>query len=106
MTRVFADLLSDAARNARPRAVLKVRSWAEDGFVCVSIFDAGRVIPKDRLDRVFDPYPGSGEDGNAGGPGLGAASEIVRNHRGEIRVRSGDGIGTTFTVHVPVVKEG
>lgn len=105
MTRVFADLLADAARAARAPAVVRVRSWLADGYICVSVGDAGREIPKDRLDRVFDAFSPAGENGEEESLGLSVACDVVRKHGGEIRVRSRSGKGTTFTVLVPLVKE-
>jgi signal transduction histidine kinase len=105
LTRAFADLLSDAARHARVPGVVRVRSWLADGYVRVSVGDAAREIPKDRLAHVFEPFSPSGDDERDTGLGLSAAFDTVRKHGGEIRVRSGPGKGTTFTVSVPLVKE-
>jgi two-component system NtrC family sensor kinase len=83
MTRVFQDLLVNAARSAGSRGTVTLRSWQEDGFVCVSVGDTG------------------GEDGSD----LTIARDIVRKHGGEVRVRREPGSGTTRTVLVPVVME-
>ncbi len=104
MTRAFTDLLANAARSVRAPGVVRVRSWIEDGSICVSVGDPGREIPQERLHRVFEPFSRAGEDGAEEGLGLSVACDIVRSHGGEIRVRSGSGKGTTFVVTVPVVK--
>lgn len=104
MTRAFEDLLAHAARSVRVPGAVRVRSWLADGFICVSVGDDGREIPKERLGEVFEPFPREGENGERGGLGLSVAYDIVRNHDGEIRVRSGPGKGTTFVVTVPLVK--
>ncbi len=104
MTRVFTDLLSDAARAVRAPGVVRVRSWLEDGSIRVSIGDAGREIPEEGLGRVFEPFSRAREDGPREGLALSVAYDIVRNHGGEIRVRSGAGKGTTFVVTIPLVK--
>jgi two-component system NtrC family sensor kinase len=105
MTRVFTDLLLDAARAVRDGGVVTVRSWLTDGYVCIAIGDAGREIPKERLDRILEPFSTEGENGPEEGLGLSVAYDIVRKHEGEIRVRSESGKGTTFTVLVPLVTE-
>ncbi|MBE0603249.1 MAG: PAS domain-containing protein [Deltaproteobacteria bacterium] len=108
MTRVFSDILTDAARAARAPGVVRVRSWLADGFICVSVGDAGREMPQESLERVFEPFSRAGENGREEGPGLGlsVASDIVRKHGGDIRVRSGPGKGTTFIATIPLVKGG
>jgi two-component system NtrC family sensor kinase len=105
MTRVFTDLLHDAARAVREGGSVTVRSWLAEGYVCVVVADAGREIPKARLDRIFEPFSAEPGDGQEGGLGLSVAYDIVRKHGGEIRVRSESGKGTAFTVLVPLVKE-
>lgn len=107
LTRAFSDLLRDAARSVRKGGAVTVRSWVEDGCIRVSIGDAGREIPDVRLGRIFEPFPDAAECGMGEGAGLGlsVARDIVGRHGGEIRVRSGRGDGTEFTVSVPLVKE-
>ncbi len=83
MTKVFQDLLVNAARSAGSRGTVTVRSWREDGYVCVSV----------------------GDTGWEGGSDLTVARDIVRKHAGEVRVRRDPGSGTTYTVLIPVVKE-
>ncbi len=104
MTRAFRNLLVHAANAHGTRGVVTVRTWPEGGFVCVSIGDSGQGIPRDRLDRIFDPYFGAGETGGEEGLSLSIANDIVGKHDGEIQVRSEPGEGTTFTVRIPVVE--
>jgi two-component system NtrC family sensor kinase len=108
MTRVFSDILTDAARAARAPGTVRVRSWLADGFICVSVGDSGREMPNERLERIFEPFPRAGETGREEETGLGlsVAYDIVRKHGGDIRVRNGPGKGTTFVVTVPLVKGG
>jgi len=105
VTRAFADLLRDAARSVREGGAVTARSWTEGGYVCVAIHDAKRVIPGERLGRVFEPFSPAPGSRPAEGLGLSVAYDIVRKHNGEIRVGSVPGKGTTYTVLIPLVKE-
>jgi len=105
MIRALRTLLSHAAAAHETRGAVTVRTWPEAGFVCVSIADTGREIPKDRLDRIFDPYFSARGAEVAEGLDLSIAYDIVGKHNGEILVQSGPGEGTTYTVRVPVVEE-
>jgi signal transduction histidine kinase len=72
--------------------------------------DTGTGIPADKLPRIFDPYftTKSGPDETGmGGTGLGLSScrKIIEAHHGRIRVDSTMGIGTQFTIKLPVVKK-
>jgi nitrogen fixation/metabolism regulation signal transduction histidine kinase len=54
-------------------------------------------------DKIFEPFFTTKEVGKGMGLGLAIVYEIVVEHGGEIRVHSGQGIGTTFVVLLPHV---
>lgn len=72
--------------------------------------DTGGGIPQEKLRRIFDPFfsTKSGPDSSGkGGTGLGlsACRNIIEAHRGRIRVESKVGVGTAFTIKLPVYKK-
>jgi two-component system, NtrC family, sensor kinase len=105
MSRAISRLLLHATHASEPRGTVTVRSWPEDGFVCVSVTDSGPPIPEERLERIFDPFYAARETGDVEKLGLSIAHDIVGKHQGEIRVSSAPGRGTTFTVRIPVVAD-
>jgi len=102
---VFRNLLLNAAHAIEGQGVVTVRSWREDGFLCVSVADTGCGIPAENLDRVFDPFFTTRETGRGAGLGLSIACDNVYRHGGTIAVRSEVGRGATFTVRIPIVEE-
>jgi signal transduction histidine kinase len=102
---VFRNLLLNAAHAIEGQGVVTVRSWREDGSVCVSVADTGCGIPEENLDRVFDPFFSTREAGRGAGLGLSIACDNVYRHGGNITVRSEVGRGATFTVRIPIVEE-
>lgn len=66
----------------------------------VTIADTGQGIPADRLSRIFDPFFTTKEKGM--GLGMAITHRIIEDHKGTIDVRSEEGLGTTFTVHLPL----
>lgn len=72
-------------------------------YVNICISDTGVGIPRDKLDKVFDPYFTT----KATGSGLGLAStySIVKKHDGHIRIESKVGKGTTVCVYLPASTE-
>ena len=105
MSQVFLNLLVNAAHAVEDQGVITVRSWAEDGYVCVSVADTGRGIPEANMNRIFDTFFTTKEVGKGAGLGLNIAYDIVKKHNGEITVSSEPGKGTVFTVRIPEVEE-
>jgi len=71
-------------------------------YVKISVTDQGVGIPKDHLDRIFDPYFTTKPDGN--GLGLSMSYSIIREHNGYIEVESEVGIGSTFSIYLPATE--
>jgi two-component system NtrC family sensor kinase len=105
MNQVFMNLLVNAAHAIEQQGVITVRSWEEDGYVCISVADTGQGIPEANLNRIFEPFFTTKEVGKGTGLGLSITYDIVKKHNGEITVRSEPGKGTVFTVRIPVVEE-
>ncbi len=74
------------------------RAWYAE--VCVS--DTGEGIPVENLQAVFDPFFTTKPQGS--GLGLSIVYRIIEEHRGDIRVESEVGEGTTFTMLLPIEK--
>ncbi|MGB5849433.1 MAG: ATP-binding protein, partial [Ignavibacteriaceae bacterium] len=72
-------------------------------FVEIKISDTGSGISNEDLPRIFEPfYTTKGNKGT--GLGLSVTWGIIDNHNGTINVESKVGSGTTFTIHIPVLK--
>jgi nitrogen-specific signal transduction histidine kinase/ActR/RegA family two-component response regulator len=70
-----------------------------DPRVRLSIRDEGTGIPAKIIDRIFDPYFTTKQNGS--GLGLAVAHGVVNRHGGFIRVDSAPDVGTTFTIVLP-----
>jgi PAS domain S-box-containing protein len=68
-------------------------------YIKITVKDQGFGIPKDFLQKIFDPYFTTKKKGS--GLGLTIAYSIVKKHDGYISVESTLGIGTTFTIYLP-----
>ncbi|MCP4633528.1 MAG: PAS domain S-box protein [candidate division Zixibacteria bacterium] len=69
-------------------------------YVRIEIRDEGTGIPKEYLQRIFDPYFTTKQTGS--GLGLATTYSIIKNHNGHIVVESKSGEGTSFCIHLPV----
>jgi PAS domain S-box-containing protein len=73
---------------------------ADDAEVRISVEDTGTGIPEESLGKIFEPYYTTKESGT--GLGLTITFKIIREHQGEINVSSKLGVGSTFTISLPV----
>src|SRR5690606_15647446 len=79
-----------------------LRGWLEDGEAVVEVSDDGAGIPAEVQSRIFDPFFTTKPQGKGTGLGLAIVRDIVEEHRGTIEVKSEVGVGTTFTVRLPL----
>jgi signal transduction histidine kinase len=94
---VQTEVVSDDSVSAR-----KNENAAQ--FVLTTIADTGTGIPENLQESIFDPFFTTKPDGKGAGLGLSSASEIVRQHKGHIKVQSAPGAGTKFRVYLPVME--
>ncbi len=98
--RMFLNLFSNAIDAMGPKGELTVElSPTGDASVKIVVRDTGSGIPADLLEKIFDPFVTTKDKGT--GLGLSIIYNIVRNHHGRIDVDSREGVGTTFTIHLP-----
>lgn len=77
----------------------------ESGHIRLTVADTGKGIPKDEIERLFDPLAQSDDnddDGAGVSAGLTLVQQIVQSMNGTMAVDSELGRGTTFTINFPV----
>ncbi|MCP4023478.1 MAG: PAS domain S-box protein, partial [Desulfobacteraceae bacterium] len=71
-------------------------------YILLSIRDTGPGIEPAIMERIFDPYFTTQEQGESTGMGLTVVQNIIKSHQGGISVESEQGKGTAFKVYFPV----
>ncbi len=72
-----------------------------DDYICVRVSDTGAGMSPETKAKIFDPFFTTKHTGH--GLGLAAVLGIVKSHKGSISVKSELGVGTTFSVWLPLV---
>lgn len=100
---VFVNLFLNAAQAMAPggRLFVSTRLQPDGKMVDIIIRDTGKGIQPEYLPHIFDPFFSTKEAGGTG-LGLSVSYSIIKNHGGNIRAESRPGIGTTFTIQMPV----
>lgn len=109
LRQIIMNLLSNGI-NYTPeggRVSLKIEGLGDD-YIRVQIADSGIGIPKKDLPRIFERFyrVDKARSRSSGGTGLGLSivKHLVELHKGTISVTSAVGVGTTFTIELPVLQ--
>jgi PAS domain S-box-containing protein len=109
ISQVFLNLLINAAQAIDEGDVqgneIRVRTWVEGDHACAEVSDTGRGIPREEMDRIFEPFFSTKGVGEGSGLGLAICRDIVTGLGGKIDVTSEVGRGSRFTVRLPVRAE-
>jgi len=73
--------------------------------VKIDIRDTGIGIPKENLNKLFNPFFTTKEKGKGVGLGLSVVHGIIGKHKGKIDVKSEANVGTTFTIYLEAMIE-
>jgi len=108
MEQVFLNIILNAADAMNGAGTLTVRTRSEKNWVIVDFEDTGRGMSEEILDKIFDPFFTTKDSTEGSGMGLGLALTygIVKNHDGDIQVKSIIGKGTTFRIMLPLQRPG
>lgn len=91
------------AKDAMPDGgELGIKTFAEDGNFIIEISDTGKGIKKQDIPKIFDPFFTTKDVGKGTGLGLSICYGIINAHKGKISVSSNIGVGTIFTIKLPL----
>jgi PAS domain S-box-containing protein len=102
LNQVFLNILNNARQAISDKGTITIETYVANKKVHIAISDTGVGISPDDIKKVFDPGFTTKGVGVGTGLGLSICYQIIQEHRGEIRVESEKGKGTTFTVILPM----
>jgi len=104
LRQILSNLLSNAIKYSPPSSTVQMTASCQKGAVIFQIEDSGIGIPLEDQQRLFDPFHRANNVGTIPGTGLGMAivKKSVDLHGGQITVNSKVGVGTVFTVTMPL----
>lgn len=107
LSQVLLNLLQNAIKYSPDGGPIQVKMTRTASEVALSVTDHGMGIPADAVPHLFERFyrapPVRSEHISGMGIGLYVVGEIVALHGGEITVSSTEGVGSTFTVRLPII---
>jgi PAS domain S-box-containing protein len=109
LAQVFSNLLTNSAKYTEPGGRIWLTAERRGGEASVSVWDTGIGIPAGSLASIFDMFSQVDRslERSTGGLGIGLSlvKGLVEMHGGTVTAESaGDGMGSTFTVTLPVLE--
>ncbi|MCG8511047.1 MAG: ATP-binding protein [Rhodospirillales bacterium] len=104
---VFQNLIHNAVKYSADGKVVQVVAREEDGnILAISVADQGEGIPAEHIPRLTERFyrVDKARSRALGGTGLGLAivKHILNRHQGRLHIDSEVGVGSTFTVNLPI----
>jgi two-component system phosphate regulon sensor histidine kinase PhoR len=119
LTQLFQNLIDNAIKYGRTGTAVRVSCWREPvelpgrrsggrPSLAIAVIDEGEGIAREHLPRLTERFYriDKARSRDIGGTGLGLAivKHIVSRHRGRLSVDSTPGVGSIFTVHLPLAE--
>jgi signal transduction histidine kinase len=84
------------------KGIVSVTCTQKDFYVDLRIEDTGAGIQPSQINRIFDPYFTTKQAQSGTGLGLYITKKVIEDHNGSIKVESTPGVGTVFTIRLPL----
>ncbi|AEE90518.1 Histidine kinase [Tepidanaerobacter acetatoxydans Re1] len=102
LIQILINLIQNSIEAMKTGANLSIKAYAKDKTTCiVEIKDEGIGIRQDDIDKIFNPFFSTKENGT--GLGLYITKKIINNYGGSIYLESTEGKGTTFYLEFPLI---
>jgi PAS domain S-box-containing protein len=100
MKQAFLNLIKNAIAAMPDGGKLLIKTETEDTDVKITVADTGTGISDENITKIFEPYFTTKDNGS--GLGLTLVYKIIREHQGEINVKSAPGEGASIIITLPV----
>ncbi len=106
LQQVFFNIIHNALDVMPDGGDIRIQSQCDSGeMVYISISDSGPGISKEHMKKMFEPFFTTKKEGKGTGLGLAVTYGIIKDHKGEIKVRNLAGAGTVFEILLPLKKD-
>jgi len=104
LNQVFVNILNNASDAIEEKGTIRIEGYEENNHIVLIFSDTGCGIPKEQVEKVFEPFYTTKPVGDGTGLGLSIVYSIIEDHKGKISVESEPG-KTVFRIELPVEKK-
>jgi len=106
ITQVVINLIVNATKAIKDSqnstsGKIEIDSVEENGQIIIRIADNGKGMSQETIDQIFTPFFTTKKIGEGVGLGLDICKTIIKNHNGELKVQSQEGLGAIFSFSLP-----
>jgi signal transduction histidine kinase len=106
---VLMNLFLNASHACDEDGLLIIKTYTKEAkgknWIIIEVSDNGKGMPTEVRKKIFDPFFTTKPVGVGTGLGLSVSFGIIEKHKGTIKVASEEGLGTTFSIHLPLNDE-
>ena len=102
LIQVFSNLIKNAIDAMPAGGELEIATQCDASHAIIALSDTGPGIPGAILDKLFEPFFSTKDQGKGTGLGLAICKDIVERFHGRIEARNNADRGATFTVRIPL----
>lgn len=105
LRQVFLNMISNAIDAMPDGGTLTATTKEEEDNILIEVSDTGVGMNEEHLKKIFDAFFTTKDSVKDVGLGLSVCYGFIKDHDGDIKVKSELGTGTTFTINLPIYKE-
>ena len=102
---VFFNLIRNSAQAIHEKGKISIKAHNDEDRIFIEIEDTGHGIPEEKMGQIFNPFYTTKEPGKGTGLGLFIVKQVIERNGGRIKVRSKEGVGTTFILEFPAAEK-
>jgi signal transduction histidine kinase len=103
INQVLTNLIVNAGQAIQKDGTVTVHSFQDGDNIKIMIVDTGTGMSAEIMKDIFNPFFTTKDEGEGTGLGLSISFDIIQEHGGSIAVESEIGVGTRFTITLPIV---
>jgi two-component system, NtrC family, sensor kinase len=105
INQVLLNLFINAAHAVEGKqGTLQIKTFADHETISIEVSDNGCGIKPENLQHIFEPFFTTKPVGKGTGLGMSICYDIIKKHGGDIKVETELGVGTTFSITLPIHK--